>query len=167
MTLLPDQLITTSQNGSSTDKRTQRLVDGRNSFPTDLIPWWERILREWEKLRTIEVSDITGDTELEDKEQSPLVDAEEPSVSRRRSEHSMAVQPSFHSCSNGSFNASKSSFSSMLQQQAFLFLILAFFRNESLICVLTFDLTKLQKRNNKYFINFILKVFYSIHSQLL
>ena len=83
---LPDHLNTTSQNGSLTDKRTQEPELGLTSFPISLIPSTEKIWKDWENARIIEVLDITGDSELEVREPSPLVDAERHSVLPERSE---------------------------------------------------------------------------------
>jgi len=82
----PDQLSTTSQNGSLTGKRTQEMALTPNLSQTVSIPWWERILRDSESARITEVSDMLGVSELEVKEPSPPVDAEELLVLPERSE---------------------------------------------------------------------------------
>ena len=82
----PDHLSTTFQSGSSIDKKTQNLEPGPTSFPISLPPWWEKISKDLEKPKIIEVSDIFGVPESEDKEQSLPVDAVRHSVLPERSE---------------------------------------------------------------------------------
>ena len=86
VTSSPDHPNTTFQNGSSIDKKIQDKEPGPTSFPINLIPWWEKISRDLEKLRTTEVSDIFGEQELEVKEPSLPVDAVRHSVLPERSE---------------------------------------------------------------------------------
>ena len=81
-----DHLSTTFQSGSSIDKKIQELEPGPTSFPINLTPWWERISRDLEKPKIIEVSDIFGEQESEVKEQSLPVDAVRHSVLPERSE---------------------------------------------------------------------------------
>jgi len=81
-----DHPSTTFQNGSSIDKKIQDQEPGPTLFPINLIPWWERITRDLEKPRIIEVSDICGVPESEDKEPSPPADAVRHSVLPERSE---------------------------------------------------------------------------------
>jgi len=99
-TSLPDQPSTTFQSGSSIDKRTQRLVTGPNLSQTTSMWPWEKISREGESQRTIEVSDTTGVSRLEVKEPSPLVELERLLVLPERSEpptmHPIYVSISFH-----------------------------------------------------------------------
>ena len=95
MTLLPDQLNITFQNGSWTDRRTQEVDFIHNWSPMELIPLLEKILKDLESASNIEVSDITGDSESEVRELSLQVDVERLSVlQERRSEQSKLTRSS-------------------------------------------------------------------------
>ena len=91
VTSSPDHPSTTYQSGSSIDKKIQELEPGPTLFPINLIPWWEKISRDSERPRTIEVSDIFGEQRSEVKEPSLPVDAVRLSVLPERSEHVCVV----------------------------------------------------------------------------
>ena len=107
MTFWLDQLNTTSQNGSWTDKKTHETVNTLNWSPIKWILHTERILRDWESPSNTEVLDITGALESEVREPSPLVDVVRLSVlPERRSEfHSRARSVSFFLLVHSSVNA--------------------------------------------------------------